>query len=170
MSRWITLAEVESIVGGGVKERREKIRQAGLANDLRWTRERFPNGLTRWVQPTDWLPEPEWENGRLGSLPGHPDRDAAGLEFRRDCVLSCFGVTGIAKNRGGRPQEWDWEGAAIGSFGQVYRGNAAEPKRLADVERLLSQWFLAHRDKAPAESEVRKHARKLLEEFKKAGN
>jgi hypothetical protein len=170
MQRWTRLAEVEAIVGGNVEERREKIRRAGLAGDLRWAREVFHNGLTRPVQPTDWLQEPDWEHGHLGNLANYPDRATSYVEIRRDCVLSCFGIAETGRHRGGRLPKHDWEDAAIGVFGMVYRGGAAEPKKLADVETLLSQWFLDHRDEAPVESEIRKHARKLVEEFAKAGN
>ena len=86
MQQYLSLAEVEEIVGGNVDERREKIRRAGLAGDLRWTREVFESGLTRWVRATDWVPEPEWERERLALLRGHVDERGVRVEIRRDCA------------------------------------------------------------------------------------
>jgi hypothetical protein len=160
MQRWITLAEVEAIVGGGVEERRAKIRQGGLAGDLRWTREVFENGLTRWVRPTDWLPEPEWERGRLGRLRGHFDERGVRVEVRRDCAVSCFGIAETAQNRGGRPPKWDWDAFWVELCALVHEEGV--PATQAELVGKLHQWFIDQSDKAPAESEIKRRVSKLM--------
>jgi hypothetical protein len=68
----------------------------------------------------------------------------------------------------GRKQKYDWESAAIAVFGRIYRG--PEPKKQAEVEELLSEWFAANDAGEPGETEIRNHAKPIWLEIQKVGN
>jgi hypothetical protein len=71
----------------------------------------------------------------------------------------------------GRKAKWDWERAALGVYGRVYRGNVPEPKSLAEVEALLSEWFVANSDgEQPVTSQIREHARPIWREIREGEN
>jgi hypothetical protein len=74
--------------------------------------------------------------------------------------------TAMAKppNKGGAPSRWDWEGAAIAVFGRIYRAEVPEPSKIADVARLLAEWFVEQTGREPSETELKRHARRLLPE------
>jgi hypothetical protein len=78
------------------------------------------------------------------------------------------------KNKGGRPPEWDWEGAlaAVSAAANTPDGLSADRGGLAEIERIISGWFIAKKGDSPAISEIRKRANKVIKELKinKAGN
>jgi hypothetical protein len=73
-----------------------------------------------------------------------------------------------AMNIGGRPRRWDWEGVLIAMTAVVH--NEGVPALQADMERRMRAWFMDKTGNAPAPSEIRKRARRLLAELKTAEN
>ena len=75
----------------------------------------------------------------------------------------------------GRRPKWDWEGAiahivAIANQVDGLEGLSNGPFRQADVEREISEWFVGHFGEAPATSEVRKRASKIMAALAEAEN
>jgi hypothetical protein len=99
-------------------------------------------------------------NHAPGGVTWHRPRSGT-VEVDLDSVRDHFRL--MPAPRGGRPPKYDWERAQLEVFGRVFRGDTPEPKTQADVERLLSQWFLDDLGSQPAESEIRKRAKKLFE-------
>jgi hypothetical protein len=71
-----------------------------------------------------------------------------------------------ARDPGGRPSKYNWEGALIDAFGRIYSG--PEPKTQAEIERWMQEFFAAQ-DQHPAESEIKKHAQPLFRALKSWG-
>ncbi len=98
---YLSLAEAEEFVGGDIEARRKRIQDAGKTGKLPWTLEfDLETGLRagRFVQPVDWLLEPDWERRRLAQSPH-------GFETRisRKDLVECFGA-GKASKKPARKQ------------------------------------------------------------------
>ena len=78
--------------------------------------------------------------------------------MNRKKLIANTGGGGAVGKQVGRRRRWDWEQAAIDVIGVVYGGKKGPPpKRQADVERLLADWFLERPDETgetPSESSV----------------
>jgi hypothetical protein len=71
----------------------------------------------------------------------------------------------------GRKATYDWERAAIAVFGRIYRGEVPEPKKQAEVEALLDEWFVANdASEQPGVTQIRKHAKPIWREIREVGN
>jgi hypothetical protein len=70
----------------------------------------------------------------------------------------------------GRKPKWEWERAALAVFGRIYWGDVPEPTSQAEVETLLSEWFLATYDEQPVDSQIRDHARLIWREIRVGEN
>jgi hypothetical protein len=81
-----------------------------------------------------------------------------------------------SKNKGGRPSKWDWEGALIYVAAQANLPDGLideEGGTQADIEEMISEWFIQRTGDSPAESEIRKRASavmKAISKPQKAGN
>jgi hypothetical protein len=147
MSKWIALSEALSLVG---IDKKEQLFGALLTGDVKM-RADDGDGTVTAVDPK-WLPRSriDWACSRFETT--MPPWRRGRVEVNRQDLLDYFGGTGKAepKNAVGRPPEWEWEEAIIGVFGQIYRGDVPEPKKKrggqADIQRLLADWFSAHRE------------------------
>jgi hypothetical protein len=69
-----------------------------------------------------------------------------------------------AKNPGGRPPRWDWEGAWIevvlvaNTPDGLPTGRGAQ----AEIERIMHDWFVATFDAAPSTSDIRARAHRIM--------
>lgn len=80
-----------------------------------------------------------------------------------------------SKNKGGRPQKWDWEGALIHlvAVANTPDGLPTGQKAQAEIEKIISDWFDPKAENTPVESEIRKRASAVMQaitNLKKAGN
>jgi hypothetical protein len=148
---------------------REKITRAALRGDIR-ARLVHHDGTAAELPPDSWRGDIEWSTSRIVPLqtwnisPGgfRWHRPPSGtVEVDLDSVRDHFGLTPAP--RGGRPRKYEWERAVIEVFARPYHGKTPEPRSQAEVERLLAQWFVEHCGEQPAESEIRKRAKKLFE-------
>ena len=64
----------------------------------------------------------------------------------------------------GRPPKWDWEGAManVVSKAQHPDGLPTGPGAQARIEGLITDWFMAEVQDAPASSQVRQRAAKIM--------
>jgi hypothetical protein len=161
MSRhFIKLADAELLFEGDVQERRERIRWAGLAGDIRWARHRLRDGTVFWAQPFDWKAPIDWERSRLGSsrlLTGHHELVEC-LEVDRGEWLSYFG-SATKPNSGGRPRKWDWEEFWLEVCVRVHEDGL--PATQADMVGRMQEWFVQKCGDHPAESEIKRRLSKL---------
>jgi hypothetical protein len=69
----------------------------------------------------------------------------------------------------GRPRLWDWDGATthLLTIAQKPDGLPTGTGAQAQIERLISEWFIKETNDAPAESQVRQHATKIMRALKK---
>lgn len=79
------------------------------------------------------------------------------------------------KNPGGRPEKWDWEGALIHVIAEANTVNGLPTDRgaQAQIEKMISEWFMWKTGNSPADSEIRKRASavmKAISNSQKAGN
>jgi hypothetical protein len=71
----------------------------------------------------------------------------------------------------GRKAKHGWARAVTAVFGRIYRGDVPEPKKQAEVEALLVEWFAWNdADEQPVESQIRDHARLIWREIQEAEN
>ena len=81
-----------------------------------------------------------------------------------------------SENKGGRPLKHDWEGALIHVAAQANLPDGLideEGGTQADIEEMISEWFIQRTGDSPAESEIRKRASavmKAISKPQKAGN
>jgi hypothetical protein len=166
MAAWLKLLEALTVAGIG----KERLQDLLLAGDVK-LRFHLPNGTTSPVPP-DCLTRAtiDWTNSRIDStLPPAVGGFGGPVEVDRQTLLANAGDAPKAPGKGGgRPPKWDWEAAAIDVIMVIYGGGVREPERQADVERLLHEWFINAVGEAAAESEIRRHAKKLFEGFQKA--
>jgi hypothetical protein len=68
------------------------------------------------------------------------------------------------RSRGGRPPKWDWEAAMafVVSHAQSPDGLPTGPGAQARIEEMIRDWFLREFDDAPAPSDVRRRAAKIM--------
>ena len=57
--------------------------------------------------------------------------------------------------------------AGYAVFGKIVRNEAPMPQSQADVERLISTWFIEQHDAAPGETRIKDHAKKIWAELQK---
>jgi hypothetical protein len=69
----------------------------------------------------------------------------------------------------GRPRVWDWDGATtyLLTIAQKLDGLPTGPGAQAQIERLIAEWFTRETGDAPADSQVRQHATKIMRALKK---
>jgi hypothetical protein len=67
------------------------------------------------------------------------------------------------KHPGGRPPDYDWEGAAIAVAAKIHTSHGITPA-LAVIQKYLSEWF-ALTDKFPGETQIKVHARKIRKAY-----
>lgn len=160
---WGLLADVLAL---GLTQ--EKIAQAALRGDIR-ARLVNPDGTASDLPPAWWGGRLDWASSRIRppqALTVSRDRVAWScprggmVEIDLESVRQHFELTPAP--RGGRPPKYDWERALVEVFARPYHGGAPEPRTQAEVEHLLEQWFIDRGD-SPAESEIRKRAKKLFE-------
>jgi hypothetical protein len=74
-----------------------------------------------------------------------------------------------SRARIGRPRTWDWDGATtyLLSVAQTPDGLPTGPGAQAQIERLISEWFTNDTGDAPAASQIRQHATKIMRALKK---
>jgi hypothetical protein len=72
----------------------------------------------------------------------------------------------------GRPRVWDWDGATtyLLTIAQMPDGLPTGPGAQAQIERLIAEWFTKESGDAPAVSQVRQHATKIMRALKKPEN
>lgn len=80
-----------------------------------------------------------------------------------------------SKKPGGRPPTWDWEGALIYVIAEANTldGLPTERGAQAQIEKKISEWFMRKTGNSPADSEIRKRARAVMDAISnpsKAGN
>jgi hypothetical protein len=67
-----------------------------------------------------------------------------------------------AKNPGGRPQKWDWEGALIAIIRVAdLDGLPQGPGAQAQIGELISDWFVKTTGNHPSESQIRQYASRI---------
>ena len=99
-----------------------------------------------------------------------PVRDAATLKL--DKYRSRFVER---KNLGGRSPKWEWESSLchLVAIANSLDGLPSGPKSQAQIETLIANWFIVTTGDAPAESEIRIRAKKVvnaIKHFERAGN
>lgn len=64
----------------------------------------------------------------------------------------------------GRPRKWDWEGAfaKLALVAQHPDGLPVGPGAQAQIERIISEWFVAETGDSPATSQIRLRAQKMI--------
>jgi hypothetical protein len=69
----------------------------------------------------------------------------------------------------GRPRTWDWDSATTNllTIAQKPDGLPTGPGAQAKIERLIAEWFTNETGEAPAASQVRQHATKIMRALKK---
>lgn len=96
-----------------------------------------------------------------------------GLCFNREAIEmlqpsfqipSAFSGQPTTAARLGRPRIWDWDAALtyLMSIAQTPDGLPTGTGSQAQIERLLADWFMAETGDTPAESQIRKHATKIM--------
>lgn len=80
-----------------------------------------------------------------------------------------------SKNKGGRPSVWDWESVLVHLIAQANSldGLPMDRGSQAQIEKIISEWFMQTTGNSPAESEIRKRASavmKAISNAPKAGN
>nr|WP_314446804.1 hypothetical protein [uncultured Sphingomonas sp.] len=69
---------------------------------------------------------------------------------------------------GGRPKKWDWEGALAAVAAEANRNPDGLPQGYgaqAQIEKMISEWFVSRIGEGPVESEVRLRAGRILREI-----
>ncbi|WP_347269707.1 hypothetical protein [Rhizorhabdus histidinilytica] len=76
------------------------------------------------------------------------------------------------KNKGGRSGKLDWEGALIHliRLANTPDGLPLGKGAQAEIERIISAWFIRQTGKSPAESEIRKRASPIMRQIGKVGS
>jgi len=74
-----------------------------------------------------------------------------------------------SRARIGRPRTWDWDSATtyLLTIAQKPDGLPTGPGAQAQIERLIAEWFTNETGDAPAASQVRQHATKIMRALKK---
>ena len=74
-----------------------------------------------------------------------------------------------SRARLGRPRTWDWDSATtyLLTIAQKPDGLPIGPGAQAQIERLISEWFTREAGDAPAASQVRQHATRIMRALKK---
>lgn len=76
------------------------------------------------------------------------------------------GMESAVQNRArvGRPPKWDWEGALshVVTKAQTPDGLPTGPGAQARIEEIISEWFIGETGDAPASSQVRERAAKIM--------
>jgi hypothetical protein len=69
----------------------------------------------------------------------------------------------------GRPRVWDWDGVLtyLLTIAQKPDGLPSGTGAQAQIERLIAEWFMKETNDAPADSQVRQHATKIMQALKK---
>jgi hypothetical protein len=69
-----------------------------------------------------------------------------------------------SKNEGGRPQKWDWESALIHVIAEANTVDGLPTDRgaQAQIEKIISEWFMRTTGNSPAVSEIRKRANVVM--------
>jgi hypothetical protein len=147
-----------------------------LARDMVWAEREWNIPAWFWTvmavnEPTD----EDWEAGKFGVSGLTPNGSQTimlrGVHFHRESLLPIFGRRQEVQQKEfsapvrGRKKEYDWEAAANGVWGLIYRGELI-PNNQADVEKAFIK-ALTKGDKEPSESTVRPYARRVWEEFNK---
>lgn len=72
------------------------------------------------------------------------------------------------KNKGGRPQSWDWEEVLIhvAAIANTPDGLPSGEGAQARIEEIIQSWFIRTTGAAPSESEVRKRASAVMKRLK----
>lgn len=81
----------------------------------------------------------------------------------------------VSKSEGGRPQKWDWESALIHVIAEANTldGLPIDRGAQAQIEKMISEWFMRKTGNSPADSEIRKRASAVMKAISnppKAGN
>jgi hypothetical protein len=99
----------------------------------------------------------------------HFDRET--IEMLQPNVELAPVATGLTDTRAriGRPRAWDWDGAMryLLTIAQKPDGLPIGSGAQAQIERLISEWFTNETGDAPASSQVRQHATKIVHVLKK---
>lgn len=68
------------------------------------------------------------------------------------------------RSRVGRPPKWDWEGALshVVTRAQTPDGLPTGPGAQARIEEIISEWFIGETGEAPASSQIRERAAKIM--------
>jgi hypothetical protein len=98
-----------------------------------------------------------------------------GLQFDQEALLASLGekpqkgetrlITAAAKNAGGRPPKYDWEGAII-HIAAVANGLDGLPSgsgAQTEIADLVADWFVNACGECPADSEVRRRAARIMQ-------
>lgn len=64
-----------------------------------------------------------------------------------------------ARNVGGRPNKWDWEGAMI-ELSRLDAEGGTVNKTAPQLARHMRDWFIGHTGDAPADSEIRRRVKR----------
>lgn len=80
-----------------------------------------------------------------------------------------------SKNKGGRPSEWKWEDVLIHLIAKANLPDGLPTERgaQAQIEKMISEWFMQKTGNSPAPSEIRKRASAVMTAIsgdEKAGN
>lgn len=78
----------------------------------------------------------------------------------------------VRTSRIGRPPKWDWEGAIahVAAIANRPDGLPEGAGAQAKLEQIMMEWFVAATGDAPASSEVRRRASKIMSQLRQAGN
>lgn len=95
-----------------------------------------------------------------------------GIARIRDKLPTAFAGTHVslkpAANKGGHPGKWNWEGALIHLIAVANHPDGLPEGRGAQTRlvELMADWFAKHNDgAAPADSDMKKRARLIMEEI-----
>ena len=71
----------------------------------------------------------------------------------------------------GRPPKWDWESALEHLIAQAQTpdGLPHGPGAQAEIERMMSDWFITRENAAPSESQIRSRAQRIMRTLKSNG-
>lgn len=105
---------------------------------------------------------------RWNGLPLSPDNlklvDERFAAVRQDVVSYVDATQHRFKNSGGRPDEWNWDGAAAHIKGSYPRGFKKERGLQSHIAKIMSDWFFDKYGDAPSRSERMRRAAILITE------
>ena len=115
------------------------------------------------------ISQAHWQDGRearstmMRSGPYVELHDSPKFGLRKRAVFVAPAAESPTRHPGGRPAEHDWEGVLVHMVWHIHENGV--PKTQAELVRIMHDWFDGKHGKIPADSDLKKRARRIFQAF-----